>query len=98
MWEPRQRWSKETARLRRAAKAWGAWAVRVVEASSAKTTSRTQCRPFSMDQCCRQRRWSAELFGRDVVYTNEFDICVGEQLRGIGSDVHEIALKGRRRH
>ncbi len=42
------RLSAPIARLRRHAKTCGAVPVRTWEASSAKVTSRTQCRPFSI--------------------------------------------------
>ena len=45
------RLSTPMTRLRRQAMTCGPVPVRTLQASSAKVTSRTQCRPFSIAQC-----------------------------------------------
>src|SRR3954454_15891930 len=47
-----------SARVRRAARFWGPLAVRIWLWSSASLTSRTQCRPASIDQCPRTQQAS----------------------------------------
>ena len=59
------RLSAPMARLRRQAMTCGPVPARSWEASSAKVTSRTQCRPFSIAQCPRMRSASRAGLGVD---------------------------------